>query len=1008
MLLRSVICTAVILAILPTLFPARTTAQTISTSVSEEQDFTFASGLYRDGLYQLAADQFEKFLAKYPTSLRGSDAQFLIAESYFHVAQYQRAAKEYSRFIRAYPQSQMVDDAYFRVGLANLRAKKTEEAIGAFKTVLDKFPASELAGESAYWIGEAYLKDDDDNNAIKYYALAYENYPKNSLRNFSLYSIAWAYQHKEDYTRALEWYNRLIMEFPSDTLSAAAKVHVGECYFYAKEYHQAMSVLKEATGTIGPTEERGEAEYLIAESMYRLGDLPGAQDRYKQFLTEYPGHRLEREVRYALGWCYLQQKSYAEAIRTFKEVEEGNDAIAHASLYRKGTAESLRGNKREALNIFEQVALRDPQGEFSDNALFDAGMICYGEERTDTARACFLRIVKGYPSSDMLAETHRMIGECYVRESKYAEALPWFEKAVSDSSASFDVKVAAMYQAGWCLYKERKYKEASSRFTEFLANYPVHPKAYEAQFWLAESEYQQGNFDSALTAYKNVTAVNGGSKREDALYGVAWSYFKLANYPAAIEGFEKLLAAYPKGKRAFDARNRLGDAYFFEKDYKRAAGSYRVAMRFAADSESVDYASYQLAQSLFRSGDLSASYEQFSDLIRRYPKSQLSDDSQYALGWINFQRKEYSDAIQEFQKIPKIYPQSELVPRALYSLGDSYYNMKQYVAAEKSYREVLRQYPQSPFVADAITGIQYCLTAQGKEPQALEVLDEFIRGNPGTTVAEEIALKKADWLFSQKNYVNAAREYRSLAERYPKSQNAPTAIFKLAACYRVQDNLMESALTFERAASMGGRGSKLAGDALLEASDIYAAQNNRPKARSMLQKIEEDFRDPVVLAEAAYRQGLLLFAEGKSPEAKNRFEALIARSPNLPVADKCRVAVAKISIVGGDFSSAQSLVELVATTQTNELGAEAQFLVGETLAGKKDWKNAIPAYLRVKYVFGAYEKWVARAYLGLGAVYETTQEFRKAKEAYENVIKLNQEEKIVGEAQRRLKSLEQL
>ncbi|MGB2867457.1 MAG: tetratricopeptide repeat protein, partial [Bacteroidota bacterium] len=676
MLLSSVVWTVVILASVPAIFPARLTAQTTSPSVSEEQDFTFASGLYRDGLYQLAAEQFEKFLEKYPRSLRGADAQFLTAESYFHLAQYLRSANEYSRFIRAFPQSQTVDDAWFRIGQANLRAKKTDEAVAAFKTVLDKFPASELAGESAYWIGEAYLKNDDDNNAIKYYTLAYENYPNSALRNFSLYSIGWAYQHKGDYSRGLDWYNRLVKEFPGDTLASAAQVHRGECYFYAKEYHQAIRVLREAIGTIGPVEERGEAEYLIAESMYRLGDLPSAQNRYEKFLSEYAGHRLEREVRYALGWCYLQQKNYAQAIRTFEAVEEGNDAIAHAGLYRKGTAESLQGNKREALKVFEQVVLRDPQGEFSDNALFDAGMISYGEENTDTAKACFLRVVKEYPSSDVLAETHRMIGECFVRESNYTEAIPWFEKAAADSAVSFDVKVAAMYQTGWSLYKARKYNEASSRFTEFLALYPIHPKAYEAQFWLAECEYQQGDFDSALTGYKNVAAVHGGSKREEGLYGVAWSYFKLANYPAAIDGFEKLLTAYPKGNRAFDARNRLGDAYFFQKDYKRAAGSYRVAIRFAADTESVDYASYQLAQCLFRSGDLSGSYEQFSGLIKAFPKSPFSDDAQYALGWINFQRKEYGDAIQEFQKLPKEYPRSDLVPRALYSLGDSYYNMK--------------------------------------------------------------------------------------------------------------------------------------------------------------------------------------------------------------------------------------------------------------------------------------------------------------------------------------------
>ena len=47
---------------------------------------------------------------------------------------------------------------------------------------------------------------------------------------------------------------------------------------------------------IKKTEEKGEAEYLIAEAYYHLGEFSKAQTHYEQFLKEYPGHRLEREV----------------------------------------------------------------------------------------------------------------------------------------------------------------------------------------------------------------------------------------------------------------------------------------------------------------------------------------------------------------------------------------------------------------------------------------------------------------------------------------------------------------------------------------------------------------------------------------------------------------------------------------------------------------------------------------------------------------------------------------
>ena len=52
-------------------------------SIAEEQDYAFAHGLYRDGLFQIAAEQFQRFAEKHPQSVRVQDAQFLKADCLF-------------------------------------------------------------------------------------------------------------------------------------------------------------------------------------------------------------------------------------------------------------------------------------------------------------------------------------------------------------------------------------------------------------------------------------------------------------------------------------------------------------------------------------------------------------------------------------------------------------------------------------------------------------------------------------------------------------------------------------------------------------------------------------------------------------------------------------------------------------------------------------------------------------------------------------------------------------
>jgi tetratricopeptide (TPR) repeat protein len=197
------------------------------------------------------------------------------------------------------------------------------------------------------------------------------------------------------------------------------------------------------------------------------------------------------------------------------------------------------------------------------------------------------------------------------------------------------------------------------------------------------------------------------------------------------------------------------------------------------------------------------------------------------------------------------------------------------------------------------------------------------------------------------------------------------------------------------------------GESLFEAAEIYNSQQKTEKALLVLRQVQEKVKDPEIIAEAKVRTGQTFQLADNTKDASAQFEQVIKDFGDLPIADEARVARARIYFQEGAFDQAKTIAEKIAASRKDELGAEAQYIVGASLAGKKEWANVITTLLRVKYIFPLYERWVGRAYLGLGDAYEQTKDVKHARESYQAVLKLKTDKSVIEEAQRRLKIMEQ-
>lgn len=110
--------------------------------------------------------------------------------------------------------------------------------------------------------------------------------------------------------------------------------------------------------------------------------------------------------------------------------------------------------------------------------------------------------------------------------------------------------------------------------------------------------------------------------------------------------------------------------------------------------------------------------------------------------------------------------------------------------------------------------------------------------------------------------------------------------------------------------------------------------------------------------EALVGMGRASLARDQVAKAKEEFESALEINPN---SESAKVGLGKVAIQQSDFETAESYLEPIAEQSTTEVGAEAQFYLGEMLQKQEQYNSAIEEYGKVKVLFEAFDTWVSRS-----------------------------------------------
>ncbi len=955
------------------------------TSAKQQQDYAFAMGLMLDGNYEIAFEEFLSYSRRYEGSATAPDAEFYAAECQYQRGLLTDAEIRFSGFIEVHKFNKLADDAWFRLGEVAFRQNRHEVAFERFEKIVRDFPDANTAHEAAYWAGESALKMEDHGRSRTFYTLAVENYPQGRIRDYAAYSLAYVDEMEKKYGDALRRYELFMEQYPGSALHSSAQTRIAACRFHLGEFNAALAWLDSLADSPDP-ENAAERLYIKSESQYQLGKYAQSGELCAAFLSAYPTHSRARSVNYTLAWCLLEQKKYNEAAAEFQKLSEGSDAVADAAAFRSAAALRLAGRIGMADEALEKLLMEKPGSDWSDNALFELGMSAWQSERYAEALKRFETVIDAHPGSDVRADAWYMAGETQMKLRKPAEAGPLFAAAKADSGAVESTRSNASFRLGHSYFESGRFDKASAAFRDFLRQHPDDGRRSVAHLWRGEALFHQGRFSEAYEAYAEAASeASDTGVKEDALYGQSWSLYKLGRYLDAERGFTRLAAEFPGGRQAMDAQVRLGDARYALKRFQDAARTYREAARNFPTHPLAPYALLQLANAEHKSGDTQAGISTIRKLLTSHPSSEYADDAQYNLAWLHFQAQNHDEAVREFEKLSANYPESPLCPKAAYSIGDSWYNRGRYKEAEKAYRIMISRYPASPLVADALDGIAQCLRMQGRGDEAARVTETWLAENRRSSIAGSVALADARRAFADGRLERATAMLGEFPHRYPGSSDLPEARLLLARVYSAR-GLNDSAHAVLRHLLPVGTDPSKAPEAAIELARLALHEQN---PREALEIYDALLASPslagrsvelLCLRGAAHRQA------GEAGAALEDFSRAASIDSTGQFGVSARIERARLLAGGGDVDAAVAELTKVASSRTDDLGAEAQYRAGEALMDARRLEDAERALLRVGYVYRQSADWSSKALLLLGAVYDRMGNSAKARETYRKII----------------------
>jgi TolA-binding protein len=530
---------------------------------------------------------------------------------------------------------------------------------------------------------------------------------------------------------------------------------------------------------------------------------------------------------------------------------------------------------RRSAEDFSEPPARE--SEAPDRRQLDYANALFTRKLYDLAIPEYQKYLDDYPGRSGRANAYFSLGECYRNLNRSSSARTNFQKVLNDYSDS-EFAGPAAYALAEMAFTQKDYAAALSLFHRSAAKSKESPVALSARYFEARCLEVLGRKDEAADIYQEVAeAGNPNPYREDARLTAASILIGRGRKIDALKQYEALSNETQKPALKAESAVRGG----------------MIALDLVqADKGKIDKAIVDRATALLQKG-------------RTLPEAgKFRAIAQVGLRRLQYLTGQYAQLLADYRKEQEKLPEAAQA-EVLLLAANSERQLGHPKAAEELYRQIIAQYPDREEAKDA--AYQRLINVYNSDPSALLTeVEEYLATNPTGERADQAKLLKAEALYKQQNYTDAASLYGELRASELSSKLRAESAYKLGLCYVQTKNRPE----------------------IIEAFTYY------------VQTFPDNPQVPSALAQRA-----LAYEEDKNYNAAlGDLNTILTKYPG---AHEREAALQLKALILGQQENTKGMVEtfrqLLKEFPRSSVAAQAQYYIGKAAFEAKDYKTAMTA-----------------------------------------------------------------
>ncbi len=971
----------------------------VRADVAEDQ-YAVAALHYSRSRWQMAVDEFAKFLQNHPQHDRAGQVVFYLAESHVQLKQYGAAHERYREYLARSAEGKFARQALFRLGETRYLGGDSAAARADLERFVAQYPADTLSAYAYPYLGEIALAADEPARAQQAFEQGLQKFPTGPMAQQCRFGLARALERQGDAAGAIRFYEFLGGSDQRTAVSDDALLQMAILLYQQQRYGEAIETLNRHRQQYPGSEMAAHAAYWLGMSQVAGGHLKEAADILSSAANQYQTHELAPAM-----------------------------LLAAADAYR-----GLH-NVTLARQYYERLLQQHPHNSWADDALQVLVQLAWDEG--DVAQAATLsdRFLRDYSTSSLAPLVSQLAARVALKQGRYQRVVELLKPLV-EQPADAEPHVAAAPGQEIPLPTILDNRAAAQINTT------------TARYYLALGLIGLQRWAEALTQLELLRDV---SEPAELVSGV---HVARATCLTAMERFEEAIAALhryltlaPEGPDAEKCRAQLGVTCARLEQWPEAERVFRQMQRQHDDLPLYLNSLRYMAETAYGHGQRELAAQLFRELARDGHPAEFVAQGISGLAWLEFNAAGLAGSAQQFQRLLDRYPDSPLAAEAAMMRGQALEQMGRLDGAATMYQLVLERYQQSDHVSTATLAAARVLDALQRDAEAEPLLRQWLANHPQSPRRPD-ALYQLAWVLVDLGRQSEADEvFRQIHQQCQDCRYWADATYRLAERAARADDYQQAD---ELAGEIIQRGEQppMVAYALYLRGQLAAARQQWPQVIPPLETLLKDHPDSTHclpakywLAEAQFRlrqydasgklfaelaqqtldrpepwvamvllrRAQVLAHERRWDEAYQAAVGIGDRFPRFAQQHEVDYLVGRYHASCAEFDQAREAYRRVIRSETGrgtETAAVSQWMIGETYFMQKQYNQAIEAYFLVEGLYD-YPRWQAAALLQAGKCHEMVGRWSDAVDLYGRVVHEFAQTNVAQKAANRLRVAQQ-